>query len=67
MLLQERRIDKRFMREALTLARKGTHRVFPNPRVGCVVVKNGKIVGKGFHEYFGGPHAEVNALAKAGK
>lgn len=55
-----------FMREALRLAVRGTGRVEPNPVVGAVVVVDGGIVGRGFHEYFGGPHAEVNALRDAG-
>ncbi|MDO8633907.1 MAG: bifunctional diaminohydroxyphosphoribosylaminopyrimidine deaminase/5-amino-6-(5-phosphoribosylamino)uracil reductase RibD [archaeon] len=58
---------KDFMGLALKLAAKGSGRVLPNPRVGAVIVKNGKIVGQGFHEYFGGLHAEINALKKAGK
>lgn len=54
------------MRTALVLARKGLGKVSPNPMVGCVIVNNGKVVGKGYHEYFGGPHAEINALREAG-
>ena len=54
------------MRRALVLASKGGKAVFPNPKVGCVIVKNGKIVGEGFHARFGGPHAEAVALARAG-
>jgi diaminohydroxyphosphoribosylaminopyrimidine deaminase / 5-amino-6-(5-phosphoribosylamino)uracil reductase len=52
-----------YMRFALKLAKKGTGKVSPNPRVGCVVVKNGRIVSTGFHAFFGGPHAEQMALA----
>ena len=48
---------------ALELARRGLGNVEPNPMVGCVIVKDGAIIGRGFHECFGGPHAEVNALA----
>lgn len=59
--------DIRFMYEALKLAEKGKGFVSPNPMVGAVVVKNGKIVGRGYHRRFGGPHAEVFALASAGK
>ncbi len=59
--------DKLFMQIALDLARKGTGRVSPNPRVGAVVVKSGKVVGKGYHRDFGGPHAEVHALEQAGR
>ena len=52
---------------ALELAEKGRGYVNPNPMVGAVVVKNGEIVGKGWHKYFGGPHAEVYALDEAGE
>jgi diaminohydroxyphosphoribosylaminopyrimidine deaminase/5-amino-6-(5-phosphoribosylamino)uracil reductase len=55
------------MKTALRLARKGSGRVSPNPMVGAVLVKNGAIVGKGYHRDFGGPHAEVNAIADAGR
>jgi diaminohydroxyphosphoribosylaminopyrimidine deaminase/5-amino-6-(5-phosphoribosylamino)uracil reductase len=58
--------DHRFMRLALSLAARARGRVEPNPVVGAVVVKNGKIVGKGYHQRFGGPHAEVFALTDAG-
>lgn len=51
------------MRRAIELAMRGRGRVEPNPMVGCVLVKDGRIVGEGYHEYFGGPHAEPNALA----
>ncbi len=54
------------MRRALALARRGKN-TFPNPKVGCVLVKDGKIVGEGWHDRFGGPHAEPKALKKAGK
>jgi diaminohydroxyphosphoribosylaminopyrimidine deaminase/5-amino-6-(5-phosphoribosylamino)uracil reductase len=50
------------MRRALDLALRGSGKVAPNPMVGCVVVRDGKIIGEGFHAYFGGPHAEVNAI-----
>lgn len=59
-------IDENFMRIALELAEKGWGRVEPNPMVGAVIVNNGEIVGQGYHEYFGGPHAEVNAIRAAG-
>jgi diaminohydroxyphosphoribosylaminopyrimidine deaminase/5-amino-6-(5-phosphoribosylamino)uracil reductase len=58
--------DIDFMRRALALARQGRGRVEPNPMVGAVVVKDGRIVGEGFHQSFGGPHAEVHALDAAG-
>ena len=54
------------MRRALELAARGRASTHPNPRVGCVIVKNGEIVGEGFHEKAGGPHAEVVALEAAG-
>ena len=59
--------DRKFMKRALTLARQAWGRTAPNPMVGAVVVKNGVIVGEGYHHKAGQPHAEVNALAAAGK
>ncbi|MGN6369829.1 MAG: bifunctional diaminohydroxyphosphoribosylaminopyrimidine deaminase/5-amino-6-(5-phosphoribosylamino)uracil reductase RibD [Phycisphaerae bacterium] len=58
--------DIRFMARALNLARRGQGAVEPNPMVGALVVRNNKIVGKGYHRQFGGPHAEVHALRSAG-
>jgi len=55
------------MSHALALATRGQGAVEPNPMVGCVIVQDGEIVGEGWHEQFGGPHAEVNALAMAGE
>ena len=57
--------DEFFMRRALELARKGEGRVNPNPPVGAVVVKDGQILGEGWHERYGGPHAERIAIEKA--
>ena len=54
--------DNIYMRRALSLAKRGAGWVNPNPVVGAVLVKDGRIIGEGFHEFFGGPHAEVNAL-----
>ncbi len=54
--------DQRFMLRALRLARRGEGRVEPNPQVGCVIVRGGRIIGEGWHPRFGGPHAEVQAL-----
>ena len=54
--------DIKFMKRAIDLAKKGYGLVNPNPLVGAVIVKNAKIIGEGYHEYFGGPHAEINAL-----
>ncbi len=59
--------DEIFMRRALTLARVRKGLTHPNPTVGCVIVRDGKIVGEGFHQKAGEPHAEVVALKKAGK
>jgi diaminohydroxyphosphoribosylaminopyrimidine deaminase / 5-amino-6-(5-phosphoribosylamino)uracil reductase len=53
------------MERALRLARKGAGWVNPNPMVGALLVKEGRIIGEGFHEFFGGPHAEVNAISHA--
>ncbi|MDH4317481.1 MAG: bifunctional diaminohydroxyphosphoribosylaminopyrimidine deaminase/5-amino-6-(5-phosphoribosylamino)uracil reductase RibD [Desulfobulbaceae bacterium] len=58
--------DQKFMEEALIEARKGVGRTAPNPAVGAVIVKDGKIVGRGYHHRAGEPHAEVNAIADAG-
>lgn len=52
------------MRRALALARRGTGQTSPNPCVGAVVVRNGRVIGEGWHKVAGGPHAEVNALAR---
>jgi len=54
------------MARALRLAEQGLLTTMPNPRVGCVLVKDGIVVGEGWHEYAGGPHAEVVALRAAG-
>lgn len=54
--------DEYYMRQALRLARRGERWVSPNPMVGAVIVKNGRIIAEGYHERFGGPHAEINAL-----
>ena len=59
--------DNEFMELALSLAEKGVGQVEPNPMVGCVIVKDDKIIGRGWHEKFGGPHAEVNAIADCRK
>lgn len=52
---------------ALELAERGQYTVHPNPVVGCVIVRNNEIVGQGWHEVAGGPHAEVRALESAGE
>lgn len=56
--------DRFFLLEALEEAKKGSFYTHPNPLVGCVIVKNGRIISRGFHKFFGGPHAEVNAIKK---
>ena len=56
-----------YMKVAIAQARKGVGRVSPNPMVGAVVVRKGKIVGLGYHHQAGSPHAEINALKRAGK
>ena len=58
-------LHHRWMAEALRQARKGWYSTHPNPRVGCVIVKDGAMVAAGWHEYTGGPHAEVNAIRSA--
>ena len=63
----EENINEKYMRMAIELAKKGAGAVNPNPMVGAVVVKNGKVIGEGYHKFFGGPHAEVYALEDAGK
>lgn len=54
--------DKKFMQQALKLAARGIGSVEPNPVVGCVIVKSGKVIGTGWHKKFGEPHAEINAI-----
>lgn len=58
--------DERFMSRALVLARRGLYTTDPNPRVGCVLVRHGEIVGEGWHQRAGQAHAEVNAILAAG-
>jgi diaminohydroxyphosphoribosylaminopyrimidine deaminase / 5-amino-6-(5-phosphoribosylamino)uracil reductase len=58
--------DHRYMARALELAERGLYTTTPNPRVGCVVVREGAVAGEGWHERAGAAHAEVNALAAAG-
>ncbi|MCI9487556.1 MAG: bifunctional diaminohydroxyphosphoribosylaminopyrimidine deaminase/5-amino-6-(5-phosphoribosylamino)uracil reductase RibD [Lachnospiraceae bacterium] len=59
--------DSDYMQLALRLAGRGAGWVSPNPMVGAVLVKDGKIIGQGWHEAYGGPHAERNALASCGE
>ena len=58
-------IDEKYMKMAIELAKKGVGAVNPNPMVGAIVVQNEKVIGTGYHKYFGGPHAEVYALEEA--
>ena len=63
----EENINEKYMWMAIELAKKGAGAVNPNPMVGAVVVKNGEVIGRGYHKFFGGSHAEVYALEEAGK
>lgn len=58
--------DHRHMACAIQLARRGQYTTHPNPQVGCVIVRDGEVVGEGWHERAGQPHAEINALREAG-
>ncbi len=58
--------DSQWMAQALQLAERGLYTTSPNPRVGCVLVKDGRLIGSGWHERAGEPHAEVHALREAG-
>ncbi|MBU3171509.1 bifunctional diaminohydroxyphosphoribosylaminopyrimidine deaminase/5-amino-6-(5-phosphoribosylamino)uracil reductase RibD [Clostridium estertheticum] len=58
-------MDNYYMKKALELSKKAVGFVNPNPLVGAVIVKDNKIIGEGYHEHFGGPHAEVNAFKNA--
>ncbi|MFV1965109.1 MAG: bifunctional diaminohydroxyphosphoribosylaminopyrimidine deaminase/5-amino-6-(5-phosphoribosylamino)uracil reductase RibD [Pirellulaceae bacterium] len=60
-------LDVELMRRAFALARRGEGGVEPNPMVGCLIARETQVLGEGWHEQFGGPHAEVNALAAAGE
>ncbi len=61
------RADAEFMARAIRLAQHGLYTTDPNPRVGCVLVREGRVVGEGWHRKAGGPHAEIEALAMAGR
>ncbi|MDD1013740.1 bifunctional diaminohydroxyphosphoribosylaminopyrimidine deaminase/5-amino-6-(5-phosphoribosylamino)uracil reductase RibD [Pseudomonas rubra] len=60
-------LDAHYMARAIELARKGVYSTHPNPRVGCVIVRDGQVVGEGWHVRAGEPHAEVHALRQAGE
>ncbi len=66
-MLPSKHKQRAYMRKALALAEKGLYTSMPNPRVGCIIVKDDVIVGHGWHEKAGAPHAEVMALKEAGK
>lgn len=55
-------MDEKYMQLAIELAKKGKGKVNPNPLVGAVIVKNGKIIGQGYHRNYGGNHAEIEAI-----
>ena len=59
-------IDLEYLREAVALAEQGLFTTSPNPRVGCVIVRDGQVLGRGWHRWYGEAHAEVNALRDAG-
>ena len=59
-------LDRLFLRRAVELAGRGLHSTTPNPRVGCVIVRDGRVIGRGWHVRSGEAHAEVNAIADAG-
>jgi diaminohydroxyphosphoribosylaminopyrimidine deaminase/5-amino-6-(5-phosphoribosylamino)uracil reductase len=67
LLTEQAALDVHYMARALELARKGLYSTHPNPRVGCVIVREGRIVGEGWHVRAGEPHAEVHALRQAGE
>src|SRR5437763_11951372 len=58
--------DRKFMQAALALAGRGLGNVWPNPAVGCVIVRDGTVVGRGWTQPGGRPHAETEALVRAG-
>ena len=58
-------LDYQYMAQAIKLAERGLYTTDPNPRVGCVLVRDGQVIGQGWHEYAGQPHAEINALQDA--
>src|ERR1700712_2949665 len=62
MIVDATHFDERMMDAALSLAMRGRGHVEPNPMVGCVIVRDQRLIGQGFHERFGSPHAEPEAL-----
>lgn len=67
--MQQTKINQNeyFIKRCISLAKKGSGYVSPNPLVGCVIVKGNRIIGEGYHKKFGGPHAEINAINNAKK
>src|SRR6266540_2245864 len=65
--MQRTETDHEHLARAIELAERGVGSVSPNPVVGAVVVKDDRVVGEGWHEEYGGPHAEVNAIAAVGE
>lgn len=65
-LITKQSLDERYMRLAIALAKRAEGMTSPNPIVGAVIVKSGKVIAKGYHKRAGLPHAEVNALRQAG-
>lgn len=66
-MIGQRERDVTYMRRAVALAERGWGQTAPNPMVGAVIVNGGEVVGEGWHQSYGGPHAEVNALRQAGE
>ncbi|WP_226506264.1 bifunctional diaminohydroxyphosphoribosylaminopyrimidine deaminase/5-amino-6-(5-phosphoribosylamino)uracil reductase RibD [Pseudomonas sp. MWU16-30317] len=66
-MIEQAILDRHYMARALQLARNGLYTTHPNPRVGCVIVREGQVVGEGWHVRAGEPHAEVHALRHAGE
>ena len=60
-------VDRRFMQQALVLAHNALYTATPNPRVGCVIVRDGRVIGSGWTQPYGGPHAEQQALGACGE
>ncbi len=60
-------LDEDYMRQALRLARRGLGKTSPNPMVGAIIVKDNRVIGRGYHRRFGGNHAEINAIQNAGE